>query len=424
MNKRTGAALLALLLTTSGCDLDLVNPNSPTRETVITSPDGIIGSAVGLQGSFAAAARDYTLPSALVTDEWGPRSRALAADKSMFAGTPDRSFGIVAEPYRETFDIIRGANDILDNAPDQGFGPALEAGIMALAKLHKAMALGMAIQMFEEMPVAIAEGGSPPQSRDVVLDTVLNLLESARSDLQGITDAQLAASVFNSRVLDPGIDLRSSVEAMLARYYLIDGQYDAAFQAAARADSTQASYYTYGSGEQNPIYQYSIALDYVWPLQSFAREAEDGDERVAFFADTLTVDELVTPALVAPAYYTNSGDPYPLYRPDEITLIQAEVLARNGELQQAIDLINQVRTQCTAGVEDPAPCLPALTLTDLPTQDAVLEQIAYERRYELFLTGLRWEDLRRLAPYVDDAPKTDYLPIPQRECDINPFFNC
>ena len=174
----------------------------------------------------------------------------------------------------------------------------------------------------------------------------------------------------------------------------------------------------------NTIHQYSSPeqLDYTWPLLSFAREAEDGDQRVAMWTDTMNIDDTVDPLLSAPVAYMDRFDPYPLYRPDEIRLIRAEVHARNNDLPEAIAEINAVRTQCDAGREDPAPCLEELTLADLPTQEDVLAQIAYERRYELFLTGLRWEDVRRLGQYTGDEAKVDWLPFPQRECDVNPSF--
>lgn len=422
MHARLGAVLLGIGIITTGCDLDLVNPNSPTEATVLTDADAIIGLAVGIQEQFASSARHYALPSALVTDEWGPRSRALAADRTLFQGEPDRSFGIIANPFAATFQIMRTADNLIENAPQVGLGPALEAGVLAVAKLHKAMALGQAIQIYEELPVALAIGGTPPQPRDVVLDTVLSLLESARSNLQGVSDADLAG--FRQRALDPGIDLRSSIDAMLARYYLMDGQYDAALEAANRADDENASVYTFTGTEMNTIHQYSSPeqLDYTWPLLSFAREAEEGDQRVAMWTDTMDIDDTVDPLLSAPVAYMDRFDPYPLYRPDEIRLIRAEVHARNGDLQEAIDEINEVRTQCEPGREDPAPCLEELTLADLPTREAVLAQIAYERRYELFLTGLRWEDLRRLGQYTGDEAKVDWLPFPQRECDVNPSF--
>lgn len=422
MHKGIGAALLATTLMMTGCDLDLVNPNSPTEATVLTNADEIIGLSVGIQAQYATSVRNYTLPSALVTDEWGPRSRALAADKTMFAGTPDASFGIVAAPFASTYQIVRTANNLLANAPLVGLGPGLEAGILAVARLHKAMALGAAIQIFEQVPVDIAIEGTAPAPRDVVLDTVLTLLEAARSGLQGVSDADLAG--FRTRSLDPGINLRSSIDAMLARFYLIDGQYAQALAAAERADDENASVYTYAGTEQSPIYQYSVGLDYVWPLLSFAREAETGDQRVGFWTDTTEIDNLVVPTLASPVAHTDRFSAFPLYMPDEMRLIRAEVHARQGSLPEALAEINAVRTQCTAGVMDPAPCLDALTLADVPTQDAMLAQIAYERRYELFLTGLRWEDLRRLGQYTGDAAKINFLPYPTRECDVNPNFPC
>jgi hypothetical protein len=42
-------------------------------------------------------------------------------------------------------------------------------------------------------------------------------------------------------------------------------------------------------------------------------------------------------------------------------------------------------------------CLPALTATDLPNQADVLDQILWERRYELYLQAVRWSDLRRFG---------------------------
>ena len=60
----------------------------------------------------------------------------------------------------------------------------------------------------------------------------------------------------------------------------------------------------------------------------------------------------------------------------------------------------------------------ALTATQLPSLDAVLRQIAYERRYELYMQGLRWEDTRRLP--VQITVTMPYLPLPATECRNNP----
>src|SRR5690606_27050562 len=59
MHTRLGAALLVMSVLTTGCDLNLVNPNSPTEATVLTTDDGILGLAVGIQDQFAGGARHY-----------------------------------------------------------------------------------------------------------------------------------------------------------------------------------------------------------------------------------------------------------------------------------------------------------------------------------------------------------------------------
>ncbi|HEX7120521.1 MAG TPA: RagB/SusD family nutrient uptake outer membrane protein [Longimicrobiales bacterium] len=423
MRIRLGVALLAALFAGAACDLDRTNPNAPTEEAALSDPDGIIALAVAMQGQYAGSINSFIRAPALVTDEWGTWSKALAADKDLAdGGDIDDEWGVVSGPYYSAYRIIRSANNLIEHAPQVGLGTGLQTGILALAKLHKAMALGTIIQQYEEVPVDASVDGSAPQPRAVVLDTVLALLESARQDLAGVTDDDLA--VFRSRVLDDGIDLRNTVDAMIARFSLIAGDYDAALAAAQRVDATVPSYYSYTGSAQNPIYEYSISLEYVAPLQSFALEAEPGDARVDFWVDASRVDATVSPAVVYLAQYADASDPFPIFLPDEMKLIAAEAYARAGESDLAIALINEVRTQCDPSLDEPTACLAALDATDLPDADAILAQIAYERRYELYMQGLRWEDLRRLGTYAGREPRSTYLPMPASECRYNAEAGC
>jgi hypothetical protein len=87
-----------------------------------------------------------------------------------------------------------------------------------------------------------------------------------------------------------------------------------------------------------------------------------------------------------------------------------------------------VRTDCTGGrgLDDPKACLPPLT-TQL-TQQELITEIYAQRKYELFSTGLRWEDTRRLnaimgpvaAPAVPSSGQRCWLPYAVGDRNANP----
>lgn len=55
---------------------------------------------------------------------------------------------------------------------------------------------------------------------------------------------------------------------------------------------------------------------------------------------------------------------------------------------------------------------------------SVLTQTAYERAHELYLQGLRWDDVRRLGPYVDVEPTIIFFPLTRQECVTNSAAGC
>jgi starch-binding outer membrane protein, SusD/RagB family len=416
---RLGVIALAASVVTA-CDLDLTNPNALTEEQVITTLDGVVALGVGMQGQFAQCIEDFIVPPSLVTDEWGTRTRSLLSYQSLFTGQNfENTYDIVSAPYACAAQITKSANTLLAAAPNVGLGPAFTAGITSLAKTFKAMALGYTAMIYEGMPVTNAADGAPVLPRGEVIDTVIALLESARADIANVSDADLAG--FRSRVLGSGINLRSTIDAMIARYSLMDGRYQAANDAALRVTSNALSTITYPTPTTNPVWNLALTLQYVGGTTNFVASAEAGDRRPNYWLQATTAPIAGNPTdslSYTLRKYSTQNEPFPLYLPDELTLIRAEAQARLGNLQAARDLINQVRTQTTSTVDEPVAGLPALTAAQLPDLQSILRQIAYERRYELYMQGLRWEDTRRLP--VTTSVTFPFLPIPDAECDNNP----
>lgn len=421
-----GVLLVGLLASVAGCELDVANPNAPTREEALDDPSGMVSLAVGMQGQFASQVEEFIQAPALVTDEWGTTTSSLLSYRSLFLSSSEvpieRGFGVVEEPWAATYQVVRSADDLIANVPDTDLPAGLRSGILATARLFKAMALGTLAQQFEQMPVD-ASGPSPSLvSRDSVFSEVLGLLEQARTDA-GNADVALT----EQRVLGTGFDLPNTIDAMLARYHLFAGNHDAAIEAADRVDPSVLSVLSYTSTSQNPVQNLAFDLGYVNVLDSWAEAAEDGDGRVDYWADTTVAPVQGNPPdslLIPLKRYSSTTATFPVYLPDEMRLIRAEAYTRTDQFGLARQEVNAVRTQASSPVDEPVANLPSMADTELDTEQELIAQIAYERKYELYNQGLRWEDTRRLGTDVTTTPTTDFLPTPQQECDNNPNAGC
>ncbi|HEY9517499.1 MAG TPA: RagB/SusD family nutrient uptake outer membrane protein, partial [Gemmatimonadaceae bacterium] len=279
-----GWLALAVAFAATGCDLDLENPNAPPESEVVSSVDGMFALAVGMQGQYATSMDDYLVTNSLATDEWGTQTKALISYQSIFTGDNfDNSYLIVEAPWANSYGTIKSANTILANVDQLGLGTGLHNQFTALAKLFKAMSFGMLIQQYESVPVVAGTSGASLQPREVVLDTILDLLHGASDDMAQVTDADI--SLTRNRLLGTGFDIRNTVNAMLARYSLIAGKYDEAIDAASSVNLAVLSVFSFPPPTRNPVENLAFQAGYVGVLKSFVDEAESGDQRPAYWAD-------------------------------------------------------------------------------------------------------------------------------------------
>jgi hypothetical protein len=417
---RYGSLLIAGLAL-GGCELDFTDPNNPTEPTVLGDPQNLMSVAVGLQAEMANAMGSFIYTTSLIASETGVGTATFANFVAADAG--DQLEGgqfLSEEPWQIRYRVVKLADDLLGAAPGANLRAGTRSGILALAKLARAKSFGELIQLYPTIPivVGIANRHPPFVDRAAVLTEALRLLNEARQD---IITTPLSDEFLNT-VLAPGFDLPNTIDAMIARYSLIAGDLTGALAAAGRVNLSVISEFRHSTNDPNSVRNLMYTSGNAWqmrPRQELRLQAEAGDQRAAFWVTAANVAGANGRTLDELARYTTADAPFPVYLPDEMRLIMAEVHARQNNLGQARTLINAVRTQCGVSTE-PAACLPALPDAQLDTQAEVLAEILHQRRYELFLQGVRQEDLRRFGA----AMKYEYVPYPGTECARNQNAPC
>lgn len=417
-------ARYALLLTAaaglSACDLDIADPNNPDESQAIRTVSGLKQVAVGLQATYADQVVNPVYISALVTDQIGAISAAFESFRNVDAGLPtNNSEGPSTETWVGMYLVVQRANLLLDNVSNVQLQPGTESGMLALAKLFKAMAFGNLLQVYERIPLDVGPNNPQPQfaTRQQGFQTVLQLLNEARQHIQNTP----VSNEFMTDVLAPGFDLANTIDAMIARFALIAGDLTQAETAAGRVNLNVLSEFRASPTDPNSLWNLWYNSGNAWRMRPEDRvrlNAQPGDQRVAYWVAESTAETQSNPDSPLDEFvrYSVNTHSFPAYFPDEMRLIIAEVRARNNDLDGARQLVNQVRTQCTSTLDEPVACLPALTEAETDTQQEMLDAILYERYYELFLQGLYWSDLRRFGRPV----KYNFMMVHRGECQNNP----
>ncbi|MBI5474066.1 MAG: RagB/SusD family nutrient uptake outer membrane protein [Ignavibacteriae bacterium] len=415
----------------SGCSLDQVTPNAPAETDVLTTAAGIRAVAVGIQGIYGETVNETIEASAFAAKQFATMPASVLGLREIETGRNNNGLDDV-QPGNGTgsnfwsghYRVVKAAEDLIKNTPNVAIADAgTRSGILALARLMKAMSLGELIETYEQIPVDVTTSQTPMfVSRDVALNTVISLLETARDEIT----VNPPSADFNTTILGTGFDLMNTIQAMIARYALIKGDYAKALAAANAVDLTKTSSMFYNSTTtRNPFYLNAIQLLYYKPVRTFRLNAETNDRRVAFWVTAGTGNSFLGTPVDEFAQYRTDAAKYYVYLPGEITLIKAEAAARMGDLTTALTHVNTVRTKTTdaAGI---GASLPAKTSADLSTQAAMLDEIYIQRYYELFITGLRLGDSRRFGkPGPEAAPAVrtrtlNWFPYPDAERLSNP----
>ena len=421
--KYIGMVVLVGLLTTA-CEKDFTNINAPADNQVFLSKDGLIAVSIGMGQHFSTStlAPVVEIPG-LTTREFGVTSTFVTPMELAMGG--EALGGENAGVIRLWSRLLRDkgmAEEIIANVDDVELESGTKSGIKAYAKFFKAMTLGYLVQNFEQAPINNSIDGATFNSRQEVLAECISLLNSAISDIA--TDP--ISDEFETKVL-ANIDLENTLYAYLARYNLFAENYQAAIDAADNVDLTSISEWWYDASEnKNPVYVFAVegAPD-TYPQDNFGLQGslipEVGDGRIAFYLSPL--DSTASLELggqdieYAAGFFSNADSKIPVYLPGEMLLIKAEAYVGLGDLPNAVVNIDAVRTK-TDDVFGVNAGLAAWT-GNATDEDAVLDEIFRNRSIELFMSGLRLEDSRRI--HSDFTPSAAADVTSERNRNFYPY---
>ncbi|MEO8567582.1 MAG: RagB/SusD family nutrient uptake outer membrane protein [Ginsengibacter sp.] len=414
--------IFALLVNITSCKKDYSNPNAAPDDQVFSSARGLTAAAIGLQRTYSLsrAGSIYNIVTAngFVTNELIILNTGNTSEAQLNTGGPsvDGTNTIIANIWANASKIIFDADRIINASaalPDQAYA----SGLIGYVSINKAMALGSLAMFWEKVPDTVGTNVSF-SDRMQGFAKAIAVIDRALAFIQA---TPISASFAGN--IPPGTDIVNTLYALKARYSLFAGNYTDALAAANLVDLTKKSTMNFDAVSINPIYETATSTNNVFqPIDStfglpVAQRPSLTDKRVPFY---LTINAAIAPRFRVGGFGGISTSPWPYYLPGEITLIKAEAYARQAtpDLANAVIELNKVVTKKSSddpfgiGADEP-PYLGPLTQTD------ILDEIYRQRCIELFMSGLKLEDMRRFARPVAER-KRNFFPYPFRERDNNP----
>lgn len=427
------ALLVSLVMVTISCETDFNNPNAATEDQVFSSREGIFAAAVGLQQLYSTTGVRWILETpAITTREGGITTTFQNMIELEDGGAELPNFNSnVQGLWSSMLRVMKIAEDIERSAANIELEAGTQSGLSAHAKLFKAMAIGSLSQNYVQVIVNTSNDNDAAfVSRTEGFQAAIALLNEANTLLNGTAPSD----EFETSITQGNIDLQNTIQAMIARYQLFSGNYDAAITAASAVDQSSTSIFAYDAQNQNPMWARIIQNDApnFKPRDNFGLPDsfvfEAGDGRLAFYLIPLDeTNQNGLPIEDVSGFFNEITEPIPVYLPDEMNLIIAEANIRKtaADLGAATTALNLVLTD-TDDLFDVNANLAAYSGAN--TAEALLDEIYKNRRAELFLTGMSLEDSRRFnRPQPSGAARDfteernrNFYPFPDIERNSNP----
>lgn len=413
------ALLAAVPLLMVSCKKDYTDPSRATEDQVFSSVKGLTGVVVGLQRVYTAGRASSLYNSVsingLITNELFVVNTGNQGELEVQTGgtTLTGNNSMITTYWTSNNKTIYDADLVLTNAAtlaDKNYA----AGLIAYASIFKALSIGNLAMYWEKVP----DGTGTNVNFIDRIDGFKRAVQVLNDAIAFVNTNPISAS-FTANV-PAGINISNTLQALKARYSLFAGNLADAMTAANAASLTLKSTFNFDATNLNPIYEISTATNNVVQVKDSTLgllvplQPSLTDGRVPFYT---SINTTIAPRFRINGFGAGTTTQFPVYLPGEMILIKAECFARAAApdlVNGAIEL-NKVVTKNNDiyGVNANQPIVaPA-------TQAALLEEIYKQRCIELYMSGLKLEDMRRFGRPTSER-KRNFMPYPLRERDNNP----
>ncbi|HKT61540.1 MAG TPA: RagB/SusD family nutrient uptake outer membrane protein [Gemmatimonadales bacterium] len=332
--------------------------------------------------------------------------------------------------WNTIYDAINRVNVILERVPAvTDLDDTEKNQILGEAHFLRALHYHNLVKLYGDVPIRLTPVKDVNEAGSAVRSPVADVYTQILADLSDAGTLITSTAPTTQATVD-------AVNALLARVRLYQQDYAAAVTAADAVipnHSLAASYSDLfdAEGQDTPedIFKVTFtAVQFNWLGYDYITETDGGNGAVAPAQNLIDAYDPTDARLAWNITFDSDGAPsgtkWPttfgaedlhVIRLAEVLLIKAEALARQSDLQGAVDTYNLIRER--AGLAD------HVLGVDVTTQADVLAAIDRERRLELAFEGDRWPDLVRTGQAVTvlGIPEFQTLfPIPQSERDVSP----
>lgn len=390
-----GLVAVTLAFLAAGCD-DLLSVDDPQRYTSGDLDQALTAVAAGVEGDFHYAIDYLVVTTSLASDVYRHTGTWAGYEELDLGRFQYRNTPYISTLFDRLLRARWAAKDAKERFERVLEGEAASSPLMVQAQVVDGMADLLIGQNFCEAP---AEPSGPAVSD-------MQILEQAISKLtEGLQLAENAGAT----------QWAHTARAARARAHLLLGQYgQAAADAAAIPDGfNYVARHSTNSGRQNNwvVTVTTAGQNAQAGLREKWWDMVDDDARLLIDPWTGELDARVpiykTGAVATNGFtqhvsqwkYQSRGDDIPLFHSEEMRLIQAEVHWREGDLDEAMGLMNEVRSRVG---------LSPLPETDDPVQ--VRDYLLHERFAQMFMEGQRMSDLHRFGVFGEMVVEREEAP--------------